>query len=112
MLIHLLLVAAVSGHSLRGNLPCCVTCTAPQDKYFSVDHGWGHPPFCGETCLNPKKYDIFHVFEPNLTSAHNETHPCAHQYAPDGRKYTVYNKTVTHGIGPLSVTLDLYSTHE
>ena len=109
MFILLLLITTVASHSLRNPQPCCVTCTKPQEKYFSVDHGWGHPPFCGETCLNPNKYDILHIFEHNLTLADNQTHPCAFQYAPDGRKYSHYNKTVTHGIGSLSVTLDLYN---
>ena len=90
--------------------PCCTTCQAPLVKFISVDHGFGHPPFCGETCLNPNRYGIYHLFEPNLTKAENISHPCAHQYSPDGRKYSHYNSTITHGWpGVLSVTLDLYS---
>ena len=87
---------------------CCIECQSPKLKYISVDHGFGHAPFCGETCLDPSKYKIFHIFERNLTQD-NQTHPCAHQYAPDGRKYSHYNSTVTHGFPGLEVTLDLYS---
>ncbi len=90
--------------------PCCVACELPLKKYFSVDHGWGHPPYCGETCLDPSDFDIYHMFEPNLTDASGVPHPCAHQYAPNGNMYSVYNSTVTHGWpGVLAITLDLYS---
>jgi len=87
---------------------CCSNCTLPQQKYYSVDHGFGHAPFCGETCLDPSKFNIYHVFERNLTKS-NETHPCARQYAPDGHKYSTFNSTVTHGAFGLKITLDLYS---
>ena len=94
------------GHVLK---PCCATCVPPFYKYISVDHGFGHPPFCGETCLEPNKYNIYHIFESNLTKAPNISNPCAHEYTPNGHKYSVYNQTVTHGwSGLLSVTLDLY----
>ena len=93
----------------ESNTPCCAgSCTAPQVKFFSVDHGFGHSPFCGETCLDPKKYNLYHLFEKNLTQATQE-HPCAHQFDPSGGHYSVYAKTVTHGVpGLLAVTLDLY----
>jgi len=89
--------------------PCCnKPCSAPEVKFFSVDHGWGHSPFCGETCLDPKKFNLYHLFEKNLTRATVE-HPCAAQFDPVGGHYSVYNKTVTHGVpGLLAVTLDLY----
>ena len=84
--------------------PCCTNCTAPQVKYFSVDT---HGGFCGETCMKPTSYPIFHIFEPNLTRAADNT-PCREQFTPVGTHYSVYNSTVTHGAGPISVTLDLY----
>ena len=89
--------------------PCCANaCTAPEIKYYSVDHGMFHHPFCGETCLDPKKFSIYHLFEKNLTVADGE-HPCSRQFTEDGGFYSVYNSTVTHGVpGLLSVTLDLY----
>ena len=89
--------------------PCCETCQPPLSKYISVDHGFGHPPFCGETCLEASKYHVYHLFEPNLTAAPNVSHPCAHEYSPNGKRYSHYNSTVTHGWkGVFSVTLDLY----
>ena len=36
--------------------PCCKECKHPEKKFFSVDHGFGHEPFCGETCIDPAKY--------------------------------------------------------
>ena len=68
----------------------------------------GHHPFCGETCLDPKKFGIYHIFEKNLTRADGEN-PCASQFTQDGGFYSQYNSTVTHGLPHvLSVTLDLY----
>jgi hypothetical protein len=51
--------------------------------------------------LDPKKYNLFHRFESNLTKADNDE-PCK------GFGYTKYDSTDTHGFGPVSVTLDLY----
>jgi len=90
--------------------PCCQNCKTPLQKFISVDHGFGHAPFCGETCIDPKKFGIYHLFEPNLTKAENISNPCGHQYGPNGRTFSHYNSTVTHGWpGVFSVTLDLYS---
>ena len=90
--------------------PCCATpCAAPTIKYYSVDHGFGHHPFCGETCLDPKKFGIYHLFEKNLTVADGE-HPCSRQFTQDGGFDSNYSSTVTHGVpGLLAVTLDLYA---
>merc|ERR1712039_744141 len=88
--------------------PCCnATCTAPLVKYFSTDAPHG---FCGEACMDPKKFDTYHRFEKNLTRATSE-HPCSEQWTPSNeRKYTDYFSTVTHGVpGLLAVTLDLYA---
>ena len=58
----------------------------------------------------PALYPLFKRFEPNLTAAADRhAHACATQLSPHGRHYTVYNKTVTHGVPGLSVTLDLYA---
>lgn len=111
-------VAAKPDPSLRGpvheptnHTPCCVGCNAPEVKYYSVDHGFGHTAHCGETCLDPTKYSLYHLFEPNLTLATLD-HPCSKQYTPDGGFYDVYTETVTHGFpGLLEVSLDLYSEH-
>merc|ERR1712166_676234 len=83
---------------------CCTDCVAPEVKYFSVDVPHG---FCGETCINPKKYFIFKLFEKNLTKAIDNT-PCMEQFTPTGGHYTNYTSTVTHGVPGLKVTLDLY----
>lgn len=89
--------------------PCCSTCTAPLVKYYSVDHGFGHAPFCGEACMNPADFSKFHFFEKNLTRAAVDAGACARQFTPDGGHYSQYTKTVTHGVPHiLSVTLDLY----
>ena len=87
--------------------PCCKVCDAPEVKYFSVDVPHG---FCGETCLKPSLFPVFKVFESNLT-LYNGTgpSPCAEQYTPFGTHYTIYNGTVTHGVWPLTCTLDLYA---
>ena len=85
--------------------PCCRTCTLPKVMYISVVSS---EPFCGQTCIDPKDFTIYHWFEKNLTR--DPGGACARQYAPDGRFYTVYNTTVTHGVpGILAVTLDLYA---
>lgn len=85
--------------------PCCKTCAEPLEKYYSVDVPHG---FCGETCMNPKRYWIFKIFESNLTKAEDNT-PCSEQFTPHGGHYTKYQSTVTHGFPGLSITLDLYA---
>lgn len=100
-LAALLVAASAAG-------PCCKTCTAPFVKYYSVDRAHG---FCGDACMDPKKFAIYKKFEPNLTLV-DESHPdCSGQYTPVGTFYTDYDSTVTHGdpFGILSVTLDLYA---
>jgi len=83
---------------------CCTDCVAPQVKYFSVDVPHG---FCGETCIRPRSYGLFHLFEKNLTRATDNT-PCREQFTPNGGHYTKYTSTVSHGGFGLKVTLDLY----
>jgi len=89
--------------------PCCdKTCELPLVKYFSTDAPHG---FCGEACMDPKKFNIYHKFEANLTRATAGDHPCSQQRTPDNTKhFTDYFSTVTHGFpGVLTVTLDLYA---
>jgi len=89
-----------------GDSPCCKSCASPLEKYYSVDVPHG---FCGETCMDPKRYWLFKVFESNLTKASDDT-PCSEQFTPTGGHYTKYSSTVTHGLpGVLSITLDLYA---
>ena len=86
--------------------PCCAgACSDGKSKYFSVDVKHG---FCGETCMHDHSYPIFKLFEANLTKATDDS-PCKGQFTPFGTHYTEYNGTVTHGVPPLTVTLDLYA---
>ena len=95
-------------HDVAISAPCCKTCKAPAVKFFSVDVP--HGPACGETCLPPSEYPIFKLFESNLTRYRGSgPSPCAEQFTPWGTHYTTYNETVTHGVWPLTVTLDIYA---
>jgi len=76
---------------------CCKTCKAPAVLYYSVDTVHGH---CGECCMNPSEFKLFKIFEPNLTLAGNTT-------CPD-LGWPRYSSTVTHGVWPVQMTLDLY----
>jgi hypothetical protein len=81
-------------------------------KMFSVDAAHG---FCGESCMDPKKFSTYKKFEANLTVAEEgDLHPCSKLYTPSNTKrYTDYFQTVTHGFpGILTVTLDLYAPYE
>jgi len=77
--------------------PCCATCEGPREKYLSVDTTHGH---CGECCMEPEHYAGFKIFEPNLEPSNGQS--CS------DRGYPKYDSTVTHGVGPVSMTLDLY----
>jgi len=83
--------------------PCCRgACPAGEEKYWSLASGVFGGEHCGECCLDPSKYPLFHLFERNLTKAERTVTPC-HDFG-----YTVYDSTPTHGLGPVSITLDLY----
>lgn len=58
---------------------------------------------CGECCMNPKYFHLYKIFEPNLAGpvGENET-VCSEKNFPD------YDSTVTHGFGPVKMTLDLF----
>jgi len=79
---------------------CCVgACTVEgEEKYYSIDTKHN---MCGECCMNPADYNKYHLFEPGLTKADNDS-PCG----PLG--YHTYDSTVTHGAGNIKMTLDLY----
>jgi len=94
----LLLWAASWAHFACGSdAPCCKECVAPKVKYYSVDTPHGH---CGEACMRPEHYQGFKLFEPNLTLAGN--------LSCKALGWPVYNSTVTHGVPPITMTLDLY----
>eukprot|EP00294_Goniomonas_avonlea_P008849 CAMPEP_0114559610 /NCGR_PEP_ID=MMETSP0114-20121206/11013_1 /TAXON_ID=31324 /ORGANISM="Goniomonas sp, Strain m" /LENGTH=407 /DNA_ID=CAMNT_0001745091 /DNA_START=9 /DNA_END=1232 /DNA_ORIENTATION=+ len=79
--------------------PCCSVCVAPQEKYYSVDTTHN---MCGEACMNPHDFLLYKIFERNLEKAPDDT-PCA------SHNFRSYNSTVTHGFGPIKMTLDLYN---
>jgi len=84
--------------------PCCEghCVDSSKAKYYSVAKSMTGKKHCGECCMDPKKYNLFHAFEKNLTKADNDS-PCK------VFGYTVYDSTDTHGFGPVSMTLDLYN---
>lgn len=83
--------------------PCCegACTTAGEEKYWSIASGIFGKKHCGECCMDPKKYNLYHFFEKNLTKSATDS-PCA------GFGFTKYDSTVTHGFGPVKMTLDLY----
>jgi len=98
------LLLAVAG-LVQGDGECCLTCEAPSVRYYSVDEPHGH---CGESCTDPRQFGIFKVFESNLTIADGSTgyKSCAELGWP------VYRETVSHGVWPIRVTVDLYDRTE
>ncbi len=80
------------------NNMCCSSCPTGTEKYYSI------PLFpknrCGESCIDPKDYNKYHVFEPQLTKADTNT-PCL------DKGYTYYT-TEQHGFGPVKIGVDLY----
>ena len=78
---------------------CCEDCAVEGEvKYHSVDMRFMH---CGECCMRPDQYALFKIFEKNLTLSENNT-PCKELGWP------VYESTVSHGIWPVKMTLDLF----
>ena len=93
LLLALLFAAVASDEK------CCVECTVEGEiKYYSIDSLWNR---CGECCMNPDKYWIYHIFESGLTEA-DVDHPC------EELGYTEYEKTETHGAMGITMTLDKY----
>ncbi|KAG4100203.1 hypothetical protein H8356DRAFT_1423028 [Neocallimastix lanati (nom. inval.)] len=78
---------------------CCEKCPAGEEKFYSIDLLFNK---CGECCMNPKKYWIYHIFELGLTKAESD-HPCYDHGYPN------YQKTETHGSLLVKMTLDKYS---
>lgn len=83
---------------------CCTICDTSSGlaKYYSIDTNFGHDA-CGETCIDPSTYDLIHLFERGLTPSTDSDTPCS------DNGYTVYDKTVTHGVGKIATTLDMYN---
>merc|ERR1712093_665555 len=74
---------------------------AGMEKYWSIAKSMSGTPHCGECCMKPSDYNLYHFFEKNLTKSESDS-PCA------GFGYTKYDSTATHGFGPIKMTLDLY----
>jgi len=91
-LFSIFMVAQTQAH-------CCDSCTAPNVKMYSIDTVHDH---CGVSCMNPKYYNIYKIFEKGLEFAKSDT-PCR------DRNYTEYLQTVTHGVWPVTATLDMYN---
>jgi hypothetical protein len=94
----LVLASSFQINTIQQNLndKCCTSCSLPQVKYVSLRNDK-----CGEACIDPKDYNKIKIFEPTLVLADTNT-PCADQ------RYITYNGTVSHGIGSLKATLDMY----
>merc|ERR1719181_1082944 len=107
--ISIALAVALLAPAAMAAEPCCIgACTKPGEaKYYSVDT---MHDMCGECCMNPKNYNLYHLFEPGLRKANGTYSPCAFQKSPHAGElnYTLYDSTVTHGAGPIKMTLDLY----
>lgn len=91
----------LSRANARESDPCCHHCEAPKEKYYSIADDSGRW-LCGETCIRPSAYPVFHVFEKNLTAARGDA-ACA------AAGYTAYVETATHGVPGLACALDLYA---
>ena len=53
--------------------------------------------------MNPKNFWLFKIFEPSLAKDETTNSPCA------VRNYTIYKETPTHGVWPVTITVDLYA---
>ena len=81
---------------------CCVgACEVEgEEKYYSIDT---RHDLCGECCMKPSLYGLYHLFEKSLVKAEDgDLFPCE----PLG--FPKYTETVTHGVWPVTMTLDLY----
>ena len=84
----------------EGDEKCCAgACTVEgEEKFYSIDDRVNN---CGECCMKPEDYDLYHKFEKNLLPT-NSTSICSDLH------YNQYVDTVTHGAGPVKMTLDMY----
>jgi len=83
---------------------CCNVCEVEGEvKYYSIDTRHN---MCGECCMNPKDYNLYHIFEKGLTLATNPLNQC------EELGYPAYDSTVTHGAMGITMTLDLYNPVE
>ena len=83
--------------------PCCHDCQSPLEKFYSVDTKHGN---CGEACMDPSKFWLYKIFEPALAQDTSTNTPCK------DRNYDDYLYTPTHGVWPVTMTLDLYGPNK
>ena len=61
---QLAVIAALFTSSTEGNIfkdgQCCLSCTEPKEKYYSVDKIHN---MCGEACMDPKDYWLYKLFD-------------------------------------------------
>ena len=53
--------------------------------------------------MKPTDFWIYKLFEPGLAQDNSTTTPCAL------RGYSLYDKTETHGVWPVTAVLDMYN---
>ena len=103
MRLLFLLFALMFAFAISEEEKCCEACTVEGEvKYYSVDKLFNR---CGECCMNPKDYWKYKIFEFSLTKA-TVDNPC------EELGYGTYEKTETHGILSLKITLDKYKPTE
>merc|ERR1719183_2522201 len=56
--------------------------------------------------MNPARFWIYKIFEPGLARDNSTNTPCL------DRGYDDYKGTPTHGVYPITMTLDLYGPHK
>ena len=98
MKFSLIIAALMAGAS--ADEPCCLKCPEGFDQYYSIDHIFNH---CGESCIKPSEFWLYKLFEPGLAQDNSTDIPCAN------RGYSLYYETETHGVWPVTATVDLYN---
>ena len=99
------LILAIASVAAANQDPCCNVCPDGQIKTYSVDRIFN---MCGESCMEPKDYWKYKIFEPGMHKADgNDDTACAKQ------GYADYKETDTHGVpGLISMVVDMYKIHE
>lgn len=100
-LLTITLLMLISSSVSEDTEQCCVgKCSVDgEEKFYSIDDKTN---YCGEACMKPEDYDLYHKFEKNLLPANATVTPCA------DLNYHTYLDTVTHGFLTVKMTLDLY----
>ena len=82
---------------------CCEICNNDTVKYYSIP--LAHKHNCGESCILPKDFIKYKIFEPALKKA-NSSYPCQ-EFG-----FINYINTETHGFGNIKIDLDLYTNKD